>query len=65
MPWELMDNQGSTYRLENLFKINEKLISKQLYVAVLERVPGEYKNTTLLMPMTCDICPSKTKLLSD
>lgn len=43
MPWELMDNQGSTYRLENLFKINEKLIIKQLYVAVLERVPDEYK----------------------
>ena len=65
MPWELMDNQGSTYRLENLFKINEKLISKQLYVAVLKRVPDEYKNTTLFMSMTCDICSSQTKLLSD
>jgi hypothetical protein len=44
---------------------NEKLISKQVYGAVLERVSDEYKNTTLLMPMTRDMSPGKTKLLTD
>jgi hypothetical protein len=44
---------------------NEVLISQQVYGVVKERVSDEYKNTTLLMPITRDMSPGKVKLLVD